>query len=66
MVAVILFPAGAGGKNLNCFAIVEPNQIFRGAGGNRTRAIEVLQTPAFPLRHCTITGSYINYRCEAS
>ena len=31
----------------------------RGAGGNRTRAIEVLQTPAFPLRHCT-KWAYLN------
>ena len=32
---------------------------FGGLGGNRTRAIEVLQTPAFPLRHQATTGQNI-------
>ena len=33
-------------------SITETDLSFtRGRSGNRTRAIEVLQTPAFPLRH---------------
>ena len=32
---------------------------FGGLGGNRTRAVEVLQTPAFPLRHQATTNENI-------
>ena len=39
---------------------------FRGTEGNRTPAIGVLQTPAFPLRHCANTTTQLYHVQEDS